>query len=442
MKQIHSSRLIVILLLIATVTLAVFAAFFIRLEISRRSANIEYQVFRIMTGIVEVWNADGSFDPDNWPDVSGFGIYSPEGVSVYRYGTAPEYLDRRDSVVARGLSSLSGSSMTFVRRLGSIPMMEGMGPGMARINSPGSGGRMNGGSRMMTPMAGGMMMDGNGPGEGPGGRGRYAFIEIDVAPLLREGRLVVASVLVALVFFFAILSLVVVFARKLQEYRIREKDSAYLVQLGAAARTLAHEIKNPLGIIRVQCATLRRTVPDDRIGNIGIIEEETARLVKLTDRIRDFLHTSAGTPNACGAASILDRLRERYDGRLSVAAPDEAPPDATVFIDPDRLTQILDNLIVNALDAAEGTGTVPELSLAVHRNSVLFAVSDDGRGVDPADRERLFEPFFTTKARGSGIGLALARRFAEQAGGTIEYAPRSVKGSVFTLVLPKGEMKK
>jgi signal transduction histidine kinase len=443
-KRFHSPKTIAFLMAVAAVILVVFAIAFIRIEMKRQRASMEYQVFQMMTGIVETWSSDSGFDPRKWPQVTGFGVYQTSGLSAYRYGTAPAYLDPGGKARSRFALAGAGTTVTMVRQLGFIPPMRG-DFGMDLLDShqldsltpeppkpeaqvPWSTGpdARNFGDPPPKPHGPGMVGD------------RYAFIEISVAPLVREGWIVIFAVIVALAFFFCIVFLVVSLARALQRYRIREKESSHLVQIGGAARTLAHEIKNPLGVIRVQCATLRRTVPPERLGNIAVIEEETARLATLTDRVRDFLHASAGSPEVRDASSFLDRCRERHGGKIFVvpiAPGEEGLPAASVFIDPDRMMQILDNLISNALDASEGIA--PELSLAVQRGSVAYSVSDSGCGIDQSNRGRLFEPFFTTKVSGSGIGLALSRRFAEQACGTLAYAPRPGGGSVFTLTLPE-----
>jgi signal transduction histidine kinase len=101
---------------------------------------------------------------------------------------------------------------------------------------------------------------------------------------------------------------------------------------------------------------------------------------------------------------------------------------------------VLDNLIANAIEAsADGTGALPELSIEQHPQRVLLSVSDRGSGVPPENREHIFSLFFTTKAKGSGIGLALSRKYIEQAGGVLRYTPRPGGGSVFTVELPCGK---
>lgn len=417
MKPVRSTRIMVLLVILAIALSVGFAVLLVRQEMERRRSGIEYQVYQIMTGIVDVYNSGGAIDPSYWPELNGFGIYSAAGGSLYRFGTAPEALVNLEAISPRGESGIEGSSMTIIRRTGAVMPMRNDNMnrrGMRQMMAPPDASRTPG--------------------------GRFVFIDIDVENLLREGRLVFLAVILLLSVFVSIVAMVIFYSRKLAMYRDREQNTAHLVQLGEAARTLAHEIKNPLGVIKVQCATLRRTVPEDRRKNIDVIEEETDRLVLLTNRVRDFLHNSGGDPRACDAAWFLEQCRVRYAGRIVVAESGEVAAD--VLIDRDRLVQVLDNLIVNALEATDAVSGLPEISISVAKNRAVFRIADRGSGVAPENRERLFEPFFTTKARGSGIGLALARRFVEQALGTLGYEERAGGGSVFVVSLPcvkKGE---
>lgn len=394
-----------------------FAVLLVRQEMERRRSSIEYQVYQVMTGIMDVYTSSGSIDPAYWPELNGFGIYSASGSSLYRFGTAPRALANRETISPRGKSHLKGSSMTIIRRTGAVMPMH-------NDNKNRRGMR-----QIMPPMDASRMLS-----------GRFVFIDINVENLLREGRLVLIAVFMLLSVFLSIVAMVIFYSRKLAMYRDREQNSAHLVQLGEAARTLVHEIKNPLGVIRVQCATLKRTLPEERQKNIDVIEEETERLVLLTNRVRDFLHNSDGTPSLCDPLFFLEQCKVRYPARIAVNGNNDT--EAQVLIDRERMVQVLDNLIVNAMEASDSASDLPELSLSIVKNRVMFRISDRGTGVAPENRERLFQPFFTTKARGSGIGLALARRFIEQASGTLWHEDRAGGGSVFVVSLPcamKGE---
>ena len=109
--------------------------------------------------------------------------------------------------------------------------------------------------------------------------------------------------------------------------------------------------------------------------------------------------------------------------------------DQTLLGDRKALGGALTNLVENALEATEPSGTVALTATEVD-GSVVFRVSDSGRGIDAAQQARLFEPFFTTRAEGTGLGLAIARGVARGHGGDITVESKPGEGSVFTLALP------
>lgn len=429
MKKDRSGYILTFLVILAIVFSVGFAVLLVRQEMERRRSDIEFQVYQIMTGLVDVYDSGGEIDASALPQLSGFGIYSEGGIALYRQGSAPITLEDIESVSARGYSILAGSSMKILRRSGPVSLMFGMNssPGRRGIDQP-----MRMGQGRFRPPGGvpdgsmDLMMNKN-------HENRFVFIDINVENLLREGQLVLYAVIALLSVFIGIVSLVLVYSRKLAMYRERERRTTHLVQLGEAARTLAHEIKNPLGIIRVQCATLKRTIGEDRQSNVSVIEQETERIVLLTDRVKDFLRASDGNPLVYEASYFLDQSRVRYAESITVEPLTGRA--VHVLVDAARMTQVLDNLIANALESGDAISK-PCLSLSVSRKAVLFTVADRGAGVASQNRERLFEPFFTTKANGSGIGLALSRRFMEQAGGSLIYEERPGGGSWFIASLP------
>ncbi len=418
-KSRNFGKTILVLGALAVILTAAMAFLALRQEDERRRGALDFEAYQVLAGIMDLWNAGGSFDPSLWHGVLGFGMYTPSGTAVYAWGSAPESLAGTGLFLSGGETSLSGSTVRILRRAGTAPGQRGV-----------EGRRSMGGGIGGSPMMGSPMMGGFPPGSM-----RLLYLELDVADRLR-GRTPLFWLVSGLLFLFGTLVFMAfLLARRLEAYRERERETAHLVQLGEAARTLAHEIKNPLGIIRVQCATLRRTLSDERHKNLEVIEEEVSRLSLMTDRIRDFLQSSAGTAETKSARFYLEQCRRRWEGQLSVA-PDGEVPDVAVTLDPSRLMQILDNLIANALEATPPGSPGPELSLSLRRGLAAFTVADRGPGIAEEHRKRLFQPFFTTKARGSGIGLALSRRYAEQAGGSLEWSERVGGGSLFTLSLP------
>jgi len=224
------------------------------------------------------------------------------------------------------------------------------------------------------------------------------------------------------------------------EYRHRIEEQRNLVVLGTAASTLAHEIKNPLLSIRLQARILEKTCPPSARREIDIINDEVERLSALSHRIGDYLRDPAGNPGAVDPREVADDVGRRLCGRDILLPP--AEPALRVFIDPERLRSVLENLVRNALESGAPGSTehsiehCVQIEIGSHEKGVRIDVLDRGNGLDAEAAGRLFDPFFTTKSRGTGIGLSVCKRFVEAAGGTISLRPREGGGCVARVVLP------
>lgn len=381
---------------------------FVLRERSTRRLYAEYEVYRALTALTDMYRDPGAVMP---PDdrILGFGLYRSDGTRLYQHGRTPERLAPeilQDPAAARRFTD---SSFILVRPFGMDPLRR---PVPGRPDRPGSG--------MMMPM---------------GGAARFAYIEYGLGSFRREQRALSAGALAITAALGAAYALLVHLYRRNLDLRDREYRNRELVQLGEAARTLAHEIKNPLGVIRVQTALLARTLGSGSEEGFRIIDEEVRRLGGLVDRIRDFLRSGEGRPETVDLGEFLEGWAKRHGGgvRLEGAVTE----GAAVRIDRGRLTDILDNLARNARESMEGRTDLPvELACGVKRGQAVLSVLDRGSGVDPEEEARLFEPFHTTKEKGSGIGLALSAKWARTAGGTLSYRPREGGGSVFELRLP------
>jgi signal transduction histidine kinase len=204
------------------------------------------------------------------------------------------------------------------------------------------------------------------------------------------------------------------------------------------AAMAAHEIRNPIGIIRgavelVQARNDGRLGPDDREALSDVLGE-VERLRHLT---QDFLDL-ARDPALVEAECDLSRLADEAAQGLARTHPEVevvlrlSPTE--VRCDEGRLRQILANLLQNAADAGARHVTITGEEQA---GAVVLRVSDDGRGIAPDLQPRLFEPFATGRAAGTGLGLALSRRIAERHGGTLVLAATSPGGTSFELRLPR-----
>jgi two-component system, NtrC family, sensor histidine kinase HydH len=232
-----------------------------------------------------------------------------------------------------------------------------------------------------------------------------------------------------------ILAALVISARflilKNDEYRRRIEEQKNLVVLGTAASTLAHEIKNPLLAIRLQTSILSRTLKGEGQRELEIIDSEVARLSSLSNRVGDYLRDPAGNPALVDPREIANEVLERLCGH---GLPEPTGRCRMVKIDPERLRSILENLVRNALESG-GDESEVSIELSDADLSVHIDVLDRGSGIPTPVRDRLFDPFFTTKSKGSGIGLAICRRFAQAAHGSIVLENRHGGGARARLVL-------
>jgi two-component system sensor histidine kinase AtoS len=216
---------------------------------------------------------------------------------------------------------------------------------------------------------------------------------------------------------------------------------ASLAAVGEFAASLAHEIRNPLTAIRVDLQYLTRhgspTVADG---------EALGRAIRQVDRLDHAV--SAALDLARGGAVHLSpvALDPVVQDAVASVGPEASARGVrvrsalivkrlTVLADAGALHQLLLNVLLNAVQAADATGGEVQIDTAVADDRVTLTVADDGVGVRPEDAGRVFDPFYTTRPGGSGLGLAIARRIAIAHGGAIAIAARAPRGSVVTVTL-------
>ena len=271
-------------------------------------------------------------------------------------------------------------------------------------------------------------------GRRPGGH-EYVLLEMDAAGYFRTDRRLLAAQIGSPFLIAAVVGGGAMLMRNNARFRHRLDAQRQLVELGEAARTLTHEIKNPLSAIRLKTAILRRTAGSNATSataDLQVIDDEVNRLAVLADRVSEFIRDPAGNRSPIDLGPLLDALTERHPA-LAVQRP-EAP--LTVRFDRERLRSVLDNLVLNAIESTVDSTPVEVVAEASARN-VTVRVLDRGAGIAASERERVFDPFFTTKPKGSGIGLAICRRFVHAAGGTLELRPRAGGGTDAVVTLAR-----
>ncbi|WP_319561152.1 HAMP domain-containing sensor histidine kinase [Marispirochaeta sp.] len=222
--------------------------------------------------------------------------------------------------------------------------------------------------------------------------------------------------------------------RKNSEFRRRIEEQKNLVIIGTAASTLAHEIKNPLSIIRLQTGIIERTAGKDVSRELAIINEETTRLAMLAHYVNDYLRDPVGNPERLSPTDILKVHSCRVFGREIHVS--ESSPDILIRFDPARFQSVAGNLLLNALES----GSDPDkVSVIIDRKGsrVSIEIADRGKGIPTEDMERIFDPFFTTKGSGTGVGLAVVKRFVEAVEGRLFLRNRAGGGITVVIELPE-----
>jgi signal transduction histidine kinase len=218
-----------------------------------------------------------------------------------------------------------------------------------------------------------------------------------------------------------------------------------LSSLGRLSTVIAHEIRNPLMIIKTALHGLRhKPTPESAADTAKSIEEEVTRLNGVVTGVLDFARpirfdtAPADLAEICRSAAVAG-CAEPGDAPVAVEiAPDSAV--AASVTDAERVRGVLVNVLTNAQHAVAGLprDKTPLISLRLRRagDQWRIDIADRGPGVAPEHLGRVFEPFFTTRSAGSGLGLAIGRNVIEGLGGTISMQSEPGQGATVTVVLP------
>lgn len=216
----------------------------------------------------------------------------------------------------------------------------------------------------------------------------------------------------------------------------QEKMAAF----GLLAAGIAHEVGNPLAALSSLIQILQRRNPDSyTTEKLDLAARQLGRIQRTIRELVDFSRPASTTVSRVPLSEVVDEalgIAKYYQRTKDRAITTDVEPDLPpVHAVRDHLTQVVLNLVLNAIDATDDGGRIT-ITLRSVGDVLAVTVEDDGRGIALADRCRLFQPFFTTKPHGTGLGLFVSRQIAEEMGGTLTYQTEPGAGSSFTVRVP------
>jgi signal transduction histidine kinase len=243
-------------------------------------------------------------------------------------------------------------------------------------------------------------------------------------------------------------SLVREISRRLREFNrqyMREViQSERLVLVGRFARSIVHDLKNPLNIIGIAAdmSGLETATPAMRISAKQRIRKQVERISNMVNELLEFTRTSqtsvvlATTDYAAFVLPLIEEIRAEVSVKNTTVECENNPPSAKIGANPQRLARVFYNLMHNATDAMPGGGKITVRFTATDKE-IVTEIEDSGPGIPTDVIGHLFEPFFTHgKAHGTGLGLSICKRIIEDHQGRMQARNSPRGGAIFEFTLP------
>jgi signal transduction histidine kinase len=224
-----------------------------------------------------------------------------------------------------------------------------------------------------------------------------------------------------------------------QEFAQRQHQ---LESAGRLAAEIAHQLKNPLGIINNAAFTLQRTVKEGKTitQQIQIIREEVARSDRIITELMGYARLVEGRVERLDVVEELEQaIRQVFPPAVHYDVQIErnyTPALPALLAQRSHIAEVFVNLLQNAREAMQGRGRL-RVGTAVGENfSIIVTVADDGPGIAPEHQARVFEAYYTTREQGTGLGLAIVKHNTELYGGRVRLESELGKGARFVLEFP------
>ena len=230
--------------------------------------------------------------------------------------------------------------------------------------------------------------------------------------------------------------------RKRLEQQLRRTER--IAELGTLASGMAHEIGTPMNVILGRAEYLLGRVKEETIQKgLQTIITQVERITKVMNQLLAFARRRSPERVPLVLRDVVEQSLEMFEQRFESARievkldTDDRCPN--IHADPDQLSQVMINLIMNAIHAMPDGGSL-RIAIASADDTVKLTVTDSGHGIPADSLKKVFEPFFTTKefGKGTGLGLTVVKGILEEHGGSIAVESQEGKGTTFTILLPTG----
>jgi signal transduction histidine kinase len=233
---------------------------------------------------------------------------------------------------------------------------------------------------------------------------------------------------------------------ELEESRVLLERKEKLASLGILSAGIAHEIRNPLAAIKIRLLGPKRALvrsPSEQ-EDLAVIDEEIRRLDRILTSFLQFARPEDPNMQSIVISALFQSVRNLLGPQLEqngIELQVDCAETGLINGDSQQMQQVFVNLVLNAAESIEGSGSVTLRCrpIAGAPPLMLLQVVDTGKGIPPEVQKRLFDPFFTTKENGTGLGLAIAARIVEKHGGLLTYQTELEHGTTFTVELPCGQ---
>ena len=215
------------------------------------------------------------------------------------------------------------------------------------------------------------------------------------------------------------------------------KNQEHLVQLGEMAASVAHELRNPLGIIKGTNSLIQKKYGSKEDEVFSYIPDELIRLNKLIEDFLAFARTRDLSLGSINLRELVKKILLGFSDKTDIEFKFEISEDfPEINSDGDALEQILLNIIRNSVQACTQNGKIIIICDLGLKDRIKISISDNGPGIPNEIIDRIFDPFFTTRDKGSGLGLAISKRLLDQLDGDIDVRSAQEEGTTVTISLP------